>query len=155
MGYTVVTVIVAIVLWIIIGAVTGLVTNGLTRGANLGGPGAATVTLPGGERVQTGGLEEAARRMEEASARMAEGRALAAADPADLAALLPACGRRAGPRVAGKQPERCGGVEHKHGRGGLLRAATGASTLTVTDLGDMAALGRSGRGAGRTVISRK
>ena len=139
MGYTVVTVIVAVVLWIIIGAVSGALTSGLTRGGALGG-GAATVTLPGGERVQTGGLEEAARRMEEASTRMAEGRAVPAADPADLAALLPAS-------VAGLNR-----VSQESGQTGIqgmntsvaeavYESGEGRITLTVTDLGDMAAMG--------------
>lgn len=140
LGYTVVTVIVAIVLWIVIGAVTSAVTSALTRGANLGLPGAASVTLPGGERVETRGLEEAARRMEEASSRIAEGRAAPVAAPADLAALLPAS-------VAGLNR-----VSQESSQSGLegMNASTaqavyengeGRITLTITDLGDMGALG--------------
>ena len=143
LGYTVVTVIVAIVLWIVIGALTTAVTGTLTRGANMGGAfgsGAATVTLPGGERVETRGLEDAARRMEEASARIAEGRTTPVAAPADLAALLPAS-------VAGLN--RVSLESETSGVEGMSASAAEAVyergdariTLTVADLGDMAVLG--------------
>lgn len=143
LGYTVVTVIVAIVLWIVIGALTTAVTGTLTRGANMGGAfgaGAATVTLPGGERVETRGLEEAARRMEAASARMAEGRSMPVAAPADLAALLPAS-------VAGLSrvsvESETSGVEGMSASAAEAVYGNGDAriTLTIADLGDMAVLG--------------
>lgn len=143
LGYTVVTVIVAVVLWIVIGALTTAVTGALTRGANMGGAfgsGAATVTLPGGERVETRGLEEAARRMEEASARIAEGRATPVAAPADLAALLPASVGGLG-RVS--LESETSGVEGMNASAAeaVYERGDARITLTVADMGDMAVLG--------------
>src|SRR5690606_5102394 len=104
------------------------------------GAGAATVTLPGGERVETRGLEEAARRMEEASNRIAEGRATPVAAPADLAALPPASD--AGPTrvtvdtqtssvedITASEPD------------AVCESGDARITLSIADLGDMAALG--------------
>lgn len=143
LGYTVVTVIVAIVLWMAIGALTTAVTGNLMRGANLGGAlgsSSASVTLPSGERVETRGLEEAARRMEEAGNRIAEGRTMPVAAPGDLAALLPAS---VGGLSRVSQESSQSGVEGMSASTAEATYESGGAriTLTITDLGDMAALG--------------
>lgn len=140
LAYTIVTIIAAIVIWIVIGALTTAVTGPLVRAVS--GPtttSSATLTLPGGDKINTGELEAAARRMEEAANRAASGQATAVA-AGDLAQLLPAS---------------IGGLartSQESGQAGLEGMSTSSAqavyeggeariTLKVTDLGGMAALG--------------